>query len=94
VVLWTLLGKAQAYPLGASHKGSLTEGMVDLLVLTSLDQLLFKMKIFFHLFYLNEEVNCTETSPSVSVPCSFVLYKVIALLENIRLQWKWASLRY
>ncbi len=68
MVLWTLLGKAQAYPLGASHKGIITEGMVDLLVLTSFDQLLFKMTIFFNLFYLNEEVNCTEPSLSFSVP--------------------------
>jgi hypothetical protein len=46
---------------------------VDLLVLTSLDQLLFILKILFTLFlfykpgYLNEEVNCTEPSPSVSL---------------------------
>jgi hypothetical protein len=45
---------------------------VDLLVLTSLDQLHFIFKIFFSLCYktnyLHEEVNCTETSSSVSVP--------------------------
>jgi hypothetical protein len=42
---------------------------VDLLVLTSLDQLNFILKIIFTFF--NEEVkevNCTEFSPSVSVP--------------------------
>jgi hypothetical protein len=47
---------------------------VGLLVLTSLDQLLFTLKILFSFFYktsyLNEEVNCTELFPSVSVPCS------------------------
>ncbi len=51
---------------------------VDLLVLTSLDQLLFAVMIFFYLCYktsyLNEEVNCTEPSPSVSVPCSEFSY--------------------
>jgi hypothetical protein len=35
---------------------------VDLLVPSSSDQLLFILKL------LNEEVNCTETSPSVRVP--------------------------
>jgi hypothetical protein len=42
--------------------------MVDLLVLTSLDQLLFKTETNFSFFYkttyLNEEVNSTEPSPS------------------------------
>jgi hypothetical protein len=45
--------------------------MVDL-VLTSLDQLIFIMKIFFTFVcktsYLNKEVNRTEPFPSVSVP--------------------------
>ncbi len=45
---------------------------VDLLVLTSLDQLLLIIKFLFHLCYktsyLNEEVNCTVPSPSVSFP--------------------------
>jgi hypothetical protein len=45
---------------------------VDLLVLTSLDHLLFIVKLYFFLFYkttyLNEEVNRTEPSPSVRVP--------------------------
>jgi len=43
---------------------------VDLLVLTSLDRLLFTLKICYKTIYLNLEVNCTEPSPSVSVPCS------------------------
>ncbi len=41
----------------------------DLLVLTSLDQLFFKLKLFFKTTYLNSEVDCTEPSPSVRVPC-------------------------
>jgi hypothetical protein len=43
----------------------------DLLQLISLDQLLFIMKLNFSCYkttYLNEEVNCTESSPSVSIP--------------------------
>jgi hypothetical protein len=47
---------------------------VDLLVLTRLDQLVFILKCFFLTFViktrdLKEEVNCTDPSPSVSVPC-------------------------
>jgi hypothetical protein len=46
---------------------------VDLLLLTSLDQLLLILIILFAFFikttYLNKEVNRTEPSPSVSVPC-------------------------
>ncbi len=40
-------------------------------VLTCLDSLLFKMKKIFVIdttSYLREEVNCTETSPSVGIP--------------------------
>ncbi len=48
--------------------------MVDLLVLNSLDQLLFMLKLYF--FYkttlLDEEVNSTEPSPSVRVPLYWV----------------------
>jgi hypothetical protein len=55
-------------------QGSLTEGegfsTVDFLVPTSLDKLL-KNIIYLgcQTSYLNEEVNCTDPSPSVSVPC-------------------------
>jgi hypothetical protein len=45
---------------------------VDLLVPTILDQAFHSETIFFHFyktFYLSEEVNCTEPSPSVRVPC-------------------------
>ncbi len=44
---------------------------VDLLVLTSVDQLPFQLKMLYFFYktsYLNEEVNCTEASPSVSIP--------------------------
>ncbi len=47
--------------------------MFDLLVLNSLDQLLFIVKLlvaFVTKSYLNEEVNCTEPSPLVSVTCT------------------------
>jgi hypothetical protein len=53
-------------------QGSLTEGealsKVDLFDLTSLDQLLFKLKYSLAVYqtsYLNEEVNCTEPSPNL-----------------------------
>ncbi len=44
---------------------------VDLLVLTSSDQLLLIQEkiLFFKTSFLNEEVNRTELSPSVRVPC-------------------------
>ncbi len=48
--------------------------MVDL-VQTSSDKLLFILKLYFFIFtkqYLNEEVNCTEPSPSVKVPWSTI----------------------
>ncbi len=41
--------------------------MVDLLVLTSLDQLIFilsKLLPFYETIYLKEEVNCTEPFPT------------------------------
>ncbi len=51
-------------------QGTLTEGRwtstIDLLVLISSDQVLFKLKIYYTLFnltaYLNEEVNRTKSS--------------------------------
>jgi hypothetical protein len=55
--------------------GSLTEGelsTVDRLEPTSLEELLLIVKLLFSFCYntsfLNEEVNCTEPSPSISVP--------------------------
>jgi hypothetical protein len=44
---------------------------VDLLVLTSLYQLLFILKILFTFLtsYFNEEVNCPEPSSLLSIPC-------------------------
>jgi hypothetical protein len=45
--------------------------MVDLLVLTSSDRLLFLLKLYYYFFYkttyLIKEVNCTKPSPSVSI---------------------------
>ncbi len=56
------------------YQGSLTEGerlsTVDLLVLTSLNQLIFNLQILFSFFYktsFHNEANGTE-SPSVSIP--------------------------
>jgi hypothetical protein len=69
-----LILKQQFYPCLMYVQGILTEGgrlsTVDLLALTSLDQLLLTQQIlfFYKTSYLNEEVNCTEPSPSVSVP--------------------------
>jgi len=54
-------------------------GTVELFVLNILDQLIFKLKILFNIYicystsYLNEEVNCTEPSPSVRLPLLIVL---------------------
>jgi hypothetical protein len=74
-------------------QGSLTEGegvllyTVDLLVLTSLDQLIFKLIILisflFKASYLNEEVNCTEPSPYVSIPCSWCCIAFIVMLSVV-----------
>jgi hypothetical protein len=50
------------------------EVLLRLTLLTSLDQLLFILKIIFTFFhktsYLNEELNCTEPFLSVSIPCT------------------------
>jgi hypothetical protein len=69
------LNKPYFYSLGREPllKGRLST--VDLLVLTSLDQLLLIVQThylhFYKTSYPNEEVNCTEPSPSVSVPWSW-----------------------
>jgi len=42
---------------------------VDLLVAIVLDQLLFLLYLINKTIYVNEEVNCTDPSPSVSVLC-------------------------
>ncbi len=52
---------------------------IDLLVLTSLDQLIFILKIVFS-FYTKQEVNCTE-SPPVRRPC-FISLKVEQLMQE------------
>jgi hypothetical protein len=64
--------------------------MVDPRVLTSLGQLIFKLKLCFFLFYkttyLNEEDNRTDPSPSVSLPWYEGLAKTqtqeIKMIEN------------
>ncbi len=71
---------------------------VNLLVLTSLYKLLFYNEnilyiLFFHkTSYLNEEVNCTEPSPSVSIPWSRCLHAdMITLRASGR---PWLTLKY
>ncbi len=66
------------------NQGSLTEGKrlstVDLLVLTSLDQLLFYENIIFLFYktsYLNWEVNRTEPSPFLVFPGLTCIYMQI-----------------
>jgi hypothetical protein len=68
---------------------SLTDGgrlsTVDLLVLTSLDQLLLIVDIIYLLYktsYFNEEVNCTEPSPSVSIPWSLICFDTYLKKNN------------
>jgi hypothetical protein len=51
--------------------------MIDLLVQTSLNQLLFIL-IFFKSSYLNKAVNRIDSSPSVSTPC-YSLYSDLRL---------------
>jgi hypothetical protein len=55
------------------QKGNAQYSTVHLLVWTSLDQLLLILQNFISFLQnsLNEEVNCTEPSPSVSVPRIF-----------------------
>ncbi len=64
--------KATVKPGNPYWKGTLST--VDLLELTSLDQLLLILRTFFTFFYktsyLNEEVNCTMRSRQVSIPWS------------------------
>jgi hypothetical protein len=71
-----------------------------ILVLTSLDRLLFKIENIIYLgyktSYLNEEFNCTEPSPSIGVPwqqlslkqCLWAPYRAtfttITFLRNLR----------
>jgi hypothetical protein len=58
---------------GSVQLTSLYLSTADLLVLTSLVKLNFYTEnIIYHFYntsYLNEEVNCTDPSPSVSTPC-------------------------
>jgi hypothetical protein len=64
-------------------------------VLTSLDQMLFLSKIFFSFFYktskLIDEVNCTEPSAFVSVPCAQCCnvsnLRIFVISENVCLMF-------
>ncbi len=70
---------------------------VDLLVLTSLYQLIFKLIILisflFKASYLHDEVNCTEPSPYVSIPCSWC-YIVFIIMPLILLVLMLKKIRY
>jgi hypothetical protein len=63
---------------------------VDLHLLTSIDQLHLILKILFTFYktsYLNEEVNCTEPSPSVKVPCTvYYFWARLALKHQKRVE--------
>ncbi len=66
--------RKKGYPAKPYSRGRLST--FCLFVLSSLDQLIFILKIYLHFYktsYLNEEVNCTEFSPSVSVPWVILL---------------------
>jgi hypothetical protein len=57
------------FPPCVFRQGSLTEGEGSVLLTSLYYQLLFKLNMFFNkTSCLNEEVNCTEPSPSVSFP--------------------------
>ncbi len=62
-------------PEKSCSRGRLRTG--DLLVQTCLEQLLFELRILFTFVTkqanLNEEVNCTDPFPSVSIPCTHTL---------------------
>jgi hypothetical protein len=62
--------------------------MLDLLVLTSLDLLVFILKLFTYFCYttyFNEEVNRTEPTPSVRVPLE-LLSRVLLIGYSFPLQ--------
>ncbi len=63
--------KEQTFQLGNPYRRERVS-TVDLLVLPSLDPLIFIIKLFLLFYkksYLNEEVNRTDHSPYVSLPC-------------------------
>jgi hypothetical protein len=61
--------------------------MVDLLVLISLEDLLFILKILLSFFYqtssLNWEVNCAEPSISINIPSRELLAAEIGITKRI-----------
>jgi len=60
---------------------------VDLLALTRSDQPLLRLQIHFYILiktsYLNEEVNCTEPSPSVRLPYYHNYYIIVVTNVNV-----------
>ncbi len=59
----------KVWPGNSNLRGRLST--VDLLVQANIDQLLLTLKqylLYYKTSYLNEEVSCTEPSPSLSVP--------------------------
>ncbi len=52
---------------------------VDLLVLTSLDQIIY---LRYKTSYLNVEINCTEPSPSISVPWINIEKSLFVLIQE------------
>ncbi len=64
---------------------------MDLLVLTSLDQLLLVLKTLFSFLktsYINKEVSRTEPSPSVSVPCSAISFTLTCPLIFLKVEYR------
>jgi len=66
--------------------------MADLIVHTNLDQLFYTENIIYFLYEtscLNDEVNCTEPSYSVSIPCMdamrsrFLAYRIFKMRNVI-----------
>ncbi len=75
------------YPAGKSYwRESLST--VDLLVPASLDQLLSLLRILFFFYKtskLNEKVNCTQPSPSVSIACTTDQERTILSITTLRI---------
>jgi hypothetical protein len=70
-------------PVNPYWKGRI--GTVDLLILTCSDQLLHLLKIhsffFYKTSYINEEVNCTQPSPSVRVSAASVTREKVSNVD-------------
>jgi hypothetical protein len=66
-------------------------GLLDLLVLTNLDQVIFNMNynLFHKTSYPNEEVNRTETSTSVCVPWLDIALHIQGTLIQLKIILTW-----